>query len=228
MTRTALPPARPPQAFWQGGLSAALAVVLALGAASPTAADEPGAAPQIEYRFPFDPGTTTPKGGEFASKIANGKKRKHPHRGHDFSFGGARGVDIPAIADGIVRNKSSKGPLGNCVALEHADGAFSAYCHMEKPTPLELGQWVNIGDPVGKVGGTGKPKVPVHLHMTMGWSADAMKGIGTFDPIPYIAARLAKPEPEPERKPEPEPEKRAERPAPAEGIAVTHSFAAAV
>jgi murein DD-endopeptidase MepM/ murein hydrolase activator NlpD len=224
MTRTALLPARPTQALRRGGVSAALAVVLALGAASPTAADEPGAAPEIEYRFPFDPDTTTPKGGEFASKIANGKKRKHPHRGHDFSFGGARGADIPAVADGIVANKSSKGSLGNCVALQHADGAFSAYCHMEKPTPLELGQWVNMGDPVGKVGGTGKPKVPVHLHMTMGWSVDAMKGIGTFDPIPYIEARLAKPEPE--RKPEPE--KASKRPAPAEGIAVTHSFAAAV
>jgi murein DD-endopeptidase MepM/ murein hydrolase activator NlpD len=221
MTRTALPPARLRRAAWRGGVSAALALGLALGAASPTAADEPGTAPETEYRFPFDPDSTTPKGGEFASKIANGKKRKHPHRGHDFSFGGALGADIPAVAAGVVRATSSKGPLGNCVALEHPDGAFSAYCHMEKPTPLELGQWVDIGDPVGRVGGT--PKVPVHLHLTMGWSVNAMAGIGTFDPIPYIQARLAKPKADP--KPEkPEPEK----PEPAEGIAVTHSFAAAV
>jgi murein DD-endopeptidase MepM/ murein hydrolase activator NlpD len=229
MTRTALPPARLRRAAWQGGLSAALALALIVGTASPTAADEPGIASETEYRFPFDPRTTTPEGGEFASKIANGKKRKHPHRGHDFSFGGARGAAIPAVAAGIVRATSSEGPLGNCVALEHADGAFSSYCHMEEPTHLELGQWVGIGETVGKIGGT--PKVPVHLHLTMGWSVDAMAGIGTFDPIPYIEARLAEPEPEPrpEPKPKPKPEDAApEPPDPAEGIAVTHSFATAV
>ena len=204
-------------ALWQGGLSVALAVILVIGTASPSAADQPDATAENEYRFPFDPETTTPKGGEFASKTANGKKRKHPHRGHDFSFGGALGVDIPAVADGVVRGKSSTGPLGNCVALEHPDGAFSAYCHMEKPTPLELGQRVGIGDPVGTIGGT--PKVPVHLHLTMGWSVGAMAGIGTFDPIPYIEARLAATEPKPEK---PAHEQIAE------GIAVTHSFAAAV
>jgi hypothetical protein len=93
---------------------------------------------------------------------------------------------------------------------------------MQKPTPLELGDWVNLGDPVGRIGGT--PKVPVHLHLTMGWSADAMLGIGTFDPIPYIEERLAAPKP----KPEPKPERPAPAPKPAEGIAVTHSFATAV
>jgi hypothetical protein len=54
---------------------------------------------------------------------------------------------------------------------------------------------VRIGDPVGSVGGT--PDVPVHLHLTMGWSVEAMAGVGTFDPIPYIAARLAEPSAEP-------------------------------
>ncbi len=123
-----------------------------------------------------------------------------------------------------MRAKSSDGPLGDCVALEHADGAFSAYCHMEGPSPLELGQFVGIGDPVGAVGGS--PKVPVHLHLTMGWSVDAMAGIGTFDPIPYIAARLAKPEPEPE----PEPEAKAPAPAPDSGhdVIATHLILAAV
>jgi murein DD-endopeptidase MepM/ murein hydrolase activator NlpD len=211
--------------LWRGGLGAALVVALATGTASPTAADEPETTPEIDYRFPFDPETTTPKGGEFASKIANGKKRKSPHRGHDFSFGGARGAAIPAVADGIVRAMSSTGSLGNCVALEHADGAFSAYCHMEKPTSLELGQRVELGETVGRIGGT--PKVPVHLHLTMGWSVDAMAGIGTFDPIPYIEARLVKPKPKPD--PEPKREKPApEHPEPAEGIAVTHSIALAV
>ncbi|MFC0680851.1 M23 family metallopeptidase [Lysobacter korlensis] len=226
MTRTPLSHARLRRALWQGGLGAALALGLVAGSASPAAAA--GAEPAIEtvYRFPFDPETTTPDGGEFASEVANGTKRKAPHRGHDFSFGAALGVPIPAIADGIVRAKSSDGPLGNCVALEHADGAFSAYCHMAAPTPLQLGESVEIGDAVGGVGGT--PKVPVHLHLTMGWSVDAMAGIGTFDPIPYIAARLAAPQ---EAEPEAESET-AERGTPAEdprhGVAVTHSIPTAV
>jgi murein DD-endopeptidase MepM/ murein hydrolase activator NlpD len=207
------------QALWRSGLSVALALAVATGTAAPTAADEPGTSPDIGYRFPFDPATTTPTGGEFGSTIANGKKRASPHRGHDFSFGAARGATIPAVADGIVRAKSSRGSLGNCVALEHADGAFSAYCHMEKPTPLELGQRVGMGEPVGRVGGT--PKVPVHLHLTMGWTVQAMAGIDTFDPIPYIEARLAKPAPKSEN---PAPRK----PEPPRGIAVTHAIATAV
>ncbi len=133
----------------------------------------------------------------------------------------ALGADIPSIADGVVRGKSSEGPLGNCVALDHSDGAFSAYCHMKKPPPLELGQLVNIGDAVGRVGGS--PKVPVHLHMTMGWSLDAMSGIGTFDLIPYIATRMAEPKPDPEHE-----KAESERPAPAQGIALTRAFAVAV
>jgi murein DD-endopeptidase MepM/ murein hydrolase activator NlpD len=221
MTRTALPPARFRQTLWWGALSASLALTLTAGTAAPAAADEAGAAETSEYRFPFDPQTTTPKGGEFASTIANGTKRKDPHRGHDFSFGGAQGTPIPAVADGFVRGMSSAGPLGNCVAIEHADGAFSAYCHMEEPTSLELGQRVHLGDTVGRIGGT--PDVPVHLHLTMGWSVAAMGGIGTFDPIPYISARLAKPKAEPQTdKPLPE------KPAATDGIAVTHFFAAAV
>ena len=194
MTRTALPSARLRQALWKGGAHAALAVALVAGTASPAAAAQADSLETV-YRFPFDPIATTQEGGEFGSEIANGKKRAAPHRGHDFAFGGALGVPIPAIADGVVRGKSSEGALGNCVALEHADGAFSAYCHMQEPTPLELGQFVKIGDPVGSVGGT--PDVPVHLHLAMGWSVEAMGGIGTFDPISYIAARLAKPKPEP-------------------------------
>jgi murein DD-endopeptidase MepM/ murein hydrolase activator NlpD len=224
MTRTALPPARLRQALWRGGLGLALTLALAAGTAVPTAAADQEAPPETVYRFPFDPKLTTPAGGEFASLLANGKKRQAPHRGHDFSFGGAKGADIPAVAAGIVRGKSSDGPLGNCVALEHADGAFSSYCHMDEPTPLELGQWVELGAPVGTVGGT--PDVPVHLHLAMGWSVDAMAGIGTFDPIPFIEARLAKPEPAPE----PEAGKPAsqKRPEPAAGLAVTYSFSTAV
>jgi murein DD-endopeptidase MepM/ murein hydrolase activator NlpD len=225
MTRTALPPARFRQVLWRSALSATLALTLAAGTAVPAAADEDRADSQTEYRFPFDPTTTTPKGGEFGSKIANGTKRADPHRGHDFSFGGALGTAIPAIADGIVRGKSSDGALGNCVALEHADGAFSAYCHMEEPTTLALGQHVRRGDTVGKIGGT--PDVPVHLHLTMGWTVAAMGGVGTFDPIPYIQAHLAKPKPKAETKPKAE-KPAPEQPQPPEGIAVTHSFAAAV
>jgi murein DD-endopeptidase MepM/ murein hydrolase activator NlpD len=222
MTRTALPPARLRRALWHGALGVALAAGLVAGTAAPTAAAADSATPDVVYRFPFDPDTTTPKGGEFASEIANGKKRPAPHRGHDFSFGGALGTPIPAIADGVVRAKSSDGALGNCVALQHPDGAFSAYCHMEAPSPLELGDLVRRGDPVGAIGGS--PDVPVHLHLTMGWTVDAMAGIETFDPVPFIQARLPKPKP----KPGPEPEPAPPAPEPELGIAVTHSVFTAV
>ena len=203
MPPSALPHALVRRGLLRGGLSVALALGLAAGSAFPAAAADAEAATETVYRFPFDPATTTPAGGEFASTIANGKARKSPHRGHDFSFGGASGAPIPAIADGVVRGVSGAGPLGNCVALEHPDGAFSAYCHMHAPSPLRIGSRVSIGDPVGSIGGT--PKVPVHLHLSMGWSLGAMAGIGTFDPIPYIRARLAKPTLEARSAAQPEP-----------------------
>lgn len=224
MARTALPSARLRQALWRGGLGAALALAFATGAALPVAAAEQEPASDTVYRFPFDPRLTTPEGGEFASMLANGEQRSAPHRGHDFSFGGAEGTAIPAISAGIVRGKSTDGSLGNCVALEHTDGVFSAYCHMAQPSPLELGQRVELGDPVGFVGGT--PDVAVHLHLTMGWSVAAMSGIDTFDPIPYIQARLAnsKPAAEPEAE-KPAPEK---QPEASTGLALTHSVPTAV
>jgi murein DD-endopeptidase MepM/ murein hydrolase activator NlpD len=187
MTRIALPFAVPRKAVLRASFTAALVGTLALGTPiQPAAAAEDRT--EVEYRYPFDPSVTTPEGGEFASNIANGKPRTSPHRGHDFSFAQARGVAIPAIADGIVRAMSSEGPLGNRVVLEHPDGAFSAYAHLDAPTPLGLGQQVQLGETIGYLGST--PKVPVHLHLTMGWTAAAMQGVGTFDPIPYIGKRL--------------------------------------
>jgi murein DD-endopeptidase MepM/ murein hydrolase activator NlpD len=210
----------------RASLAAALILTLVGGTpAAPASAATGSESNEIQYRYPFDPAATTPKGGEFGSKMANGKPRKSPHRGHDFSFANARGAAIPAIAAGIVRNSATEGPLGNRVVIEHADGAFSAYAHMDSPTPLEIGQHVELGQTVGYIGST--PDVPVHLHLTMGWTADVMDGIGTFDPLPYIAERLHVEPPhveEPARVKKPAP---AEHPHP-ETFLTEHSGAMAV
>lgn len=90
------------------------------------------------------------------------------HNGLDFTPGS--GSDIAAIADGrvskVVRSSATSG-FGTYVVIDHTiDGrkVQSLYAHMLVNSPVfSVGDWVQQGDRVGRVGNTGS-STGAHLH----------------------------------------------------------------
>ena len=74
------------------------------------------------------------------------------------------GAEIIATKSGIIRtNAYNKSGYGWWVAIEHDNGTYSRYGHMNKQSKLPGGTKVNQGDVIGYVGSTGRSTGP-HLH----------------------------------------------------------------
>jgi hypothetical protein len=164
-------------------LSAAAALGLGGSAFVETVLASPALATDyVQYQLPFP-----------ASSIT-----QHSNSGHvatDFGWGISQGDPIPAIADGVVHDKKSGGSLGYRIELKHADGAYSAYCHMNSNSSLQIGDSVSRGSTIGHVGNSGVTAYHLHLGMsTVAGAALSAQYSNCFDPEPYISARL---EPQP-------------------------------
>ncbi|HEX2087085.1 MAG TPA: M23 family metallopeptidase [Solirubrobacteraceae bacterium] len=120
---------------------------------------------------------------------------------HDYGsetnrFGGGRdhggqdvfarcGTPLVAIYDATVQHRASHDRAGNYVVLQTADGASFAYMHLQAPAPVRTGQVVEAGDPVGRVGDTGRAS-GCHLHFEQ-WTAPGWYEGGTaVDPLPLL------------------------------------------
>jgi len=110
----------------------------------------------------------------------------HMHEGQDV-FAPA-GTPLVAIRDGRVLEKGDDGGRGNYVAIWSAEAEHTfVYLHMLRPTPLEPGDRVTMGERIGAVGCTGSCWGD-HLHF------EIRAGRGTTapprDPLPVLQ-RLA-------------------------------------
>jgi murein DD-endopeptidase MepM/ murein hydrolase activator NlpD len=106
------------------------------------------------------------------------------HAGVDIAAGA--GAIVVAPADGIV---VLAGPPaftleGNLVIVDHGMGLNSAFLHLSE-TLVTVGQRVRRGDPIGRVGMTGRATGP-HLHWAMQWQG------ARIDPQP-VAGSMAEP-----------------------------------
>ncbi|WP_417798588.1 M23 family metallopeptidase [Terasakiella pusilla] len=99
--------------------------------------------------------------GVFGSqRILNGKPRS-PHKGVDIAA--PVGTLITASADGVISLKHEDMYLmGKTVMIDHGFGLQSIYIHMNEILVKE-GQKVKKGDPMGKIGQSGRATGP-HLH----------------------------------------------------------------
>ena len=99
--------------------------------------------------------------GVFGSqRILNGKPRS-PHGGLDIAA--ERGTPVAAAADGIVAlAHPDMFYTGKTVMIDHGHGLASVYAHMQEIL-VEPGQWVGRGEPIGRVGSSGRATGP-HLH----------------------------------------------------------------
>lgn len=102
--------------------------------------------------------------------------RRQFHAGLDIAA--AKGTDIIAPARGRVVFAGRHGPLGNCVIIDHGYGVKTYFGHTSKIL-VTVGQKVERGDLIAKIGSTGRSTGP-HLHYAIQVNGK------TRDPLDYI------------------------------------------
>jgi murein DD-endopeptidase MepM/ murein hydrolase activator NlpD len=128
----------------------------------------------IDFLTPVS-GTNT---GSFGRRrVFNGQKRR-PHSGMDVAAD--KGTPIRAPSAGKVIELGDFFFSGNLVYIDHGQGLISMFAHLDE-IDVVLGERVEKGQIVGKVGATGRVTGP-HLH----WSL-ALNGTW-IDPALFIAA----------------------------------------
>jgi murein DD-endopeptidase MepM/ murein hydrolase activator NlpD len=106
-------------------------------------------------------------------------RKNRPHQGLD--FGAKRGATVKAAQKGkvlIADAKSLNDRYGKAVLIDHGHGYQTLYAHLDG-FYIEAGQKVEPGQPIGKVGSTGRVTGP-HLHFEL--LIDGKQQ----DPAPYL------------------------------------------
>lgn len=119
------------------------------------------------------------------------------HCGLDLA--GPRGRPVVAVAWGtVVRIENSEngrdGHSGRYVRLEHPDGVFTAYMHLDSiVATLAVGDEVDAGQVIGTLGKTAIRNGEEHLHFNLEINVHGQTRY--FDPTPYLATAKVVPIP---------------------------------
>jgi murein DD-endopeptidase MepM/ murein hydrolase activator NlpD len=126
-----------------------------------------------------------------------GIERRECGEGHcGIDLDGPRGRPIVAVAAGtVVRIELSElgldGRSGRYVRIEHDDGTFTSYMHMDDVADLHVGDRVAAGQYVGTLGATAVFSSAPHLHFSLEVPArPGLRGDVTdthyVDPAPFL------------------------------------------
>ena len=89
-----------------------------------------------------------------------------PHYGIDVAVPTGTAIVAPASGQ-IIMVHDNMFYSGGTIMLDHGHGVSSSFLHLSK-TSVEVGDWVEQGDPIGEVGATGRVTGP-HLDWRMNW-----------------------------------------------------------
>ncbi len=161
-------------------LMAKKAVAAAKKAAARAAASQNNQSPSGTLTWPL-PGHQ--KGGGVGPRI-------HPIYGHNschtgIDIGAPSGTSAISADSGSVATITRGGPYGNAVLVVHTGGLTTFYAHLSSVS-VGVGESINAGQEVGKVGSTGWSTGP-HLHFEtrlngtaydpMGWFGQSMQAV---------------------------------------------------
>jgi murein DD-endopeptidase MepM/ murein hydrolase activator NlpD len=102
------------------------------------------------------------------------------HTGIDLR--GETGEPVRATATGRVTIAGREGGYGNMVEISHGSGLASRYGHLSQ-IGVKVGQFVRIGEVIGRIGSTGRSTGP-HLHYETRVNGEAV------DPQKFLRAGL--------------------------------------
>jgi len=120
---------------------------------------------------------STPSFGE--TRLMNEEKSSR-HLGTDFPT--KEGTPVYASNAGVVAMAAPLFYEGNCVLIDHGDGLFTVYMHLEKMT-VHRGERVRKHAQIGLSGRTGRVTGP-HLHFEVVWNKSHL------DPVELLALTL--------------------------------------
>ena len=114
------------------------------------------------FYWPIEGRISSPFGAE---RIINGVKQSS-HSGVDIAA--PHGTEVKATASGkVVLAENDLFYTGGTILIAHGGGIVSGYSHLSELS-ISVGDIVNAGDEIGKVGATGRATGP-HLHFTLSW-----------------------------------------------------------
>jgi murein DD-endopeptidase MepM/ murein hydrolase activator NlpD len=132
------------------------------------------------YAFPI---LGTHEFGGAAGRFGAGRSG-HTHQGQDTMA--ACGTPLVAARGGTVQYSGYQYAAGNYVVIDGKGTTLDfMYAHLAEPSPLETGDQVRTGQPIGIVGDTGDATA-CHLHFEI-WTAPGWyEGGSPIDPLPYL------------------------------------------
>jgi murein DD-endopeptidase MepM/ murein hydrolase activator NlpD len=108
----------------------------------------------------------------------------HTHQGQDVMA--ECGTPLVAARGGTVQYSGYEGNAGNYVVIDGKGTPYDfMYAHLAEPSPLQTGETVRTGQPIGIVGDTGDATA-CHLHFEMWGPPGWYEGGSPFDPLPYL------------------------------------------
>ncbi|MCL2087431.1 MAG: M23 family metallopeptidase [Oscillospiraceae bacterium] len=128
-----------------------------------------------------------PVEGEVYEDFSAGELRKSKTLGvwktHDgIDIAAPLGTPVLSMTNGTVAEVFSEPLWGICVIIDHGDGVFGHYYGLDKNVLVSVGQTVNAGDEIAKVGNTAEVEIadPPHLHFAV------KKNDVWVDPLEFI------------------------------------------
>jgi murein DD-endopeptidase MepM/ murein hydrolase activator NlpD len=108
----------------------------------------------------------------------------HTHEGQDVMA--ACGTPLVAARGGTVQYAGYQSAAGNYIVIDgRGTGYDFMYAHLAEPSPLQTGETVRTGQPIGVVGDTGDAQ-GCHLHFEMWTPPGWYEGGSPIDPLPYL------------------------------------------
>jgi murein DD-endopeptidase MepM/ murein hydrolase activator NlpD len=108
----------------------------------------------------------------------------HTHQGQDVMAD--CGIPLVAARGGVVQYAEYEANAGNYIVIDGKGTPFDfMYAHLAEPSPLQAGETVRTGQPIGIVGDTGDASA-CHLHFEMWESPGWYEGGSPFDPLSYL------------------------------------------